>query len=599
VIKQWRLKPFLFCVLVLSNIFFLLVITAAIYFSVSYFFSKQISNARLEVLYSNQLKLLERMKDMEGTALSISTHTVTKSILEDNLSLDMYDYIQLQRAVTDWLNTLTYIKPFINSIQIYTDRHAEFHKVGQFGKNIILPMEQFPWKEQMPQFNDIDAIWIPSHKDDYSDGSAKRVLTYVLKVYDRRGGTAGFIAVNMQEDSLVRLFFSENEASSPTDRSLLLLDSDNRSMSSMSAQENSDLTASFRTFAGTIHNQAGFKPININGKGYLMIYTTNKWKMVEFLEIDVLYHDMNTIRNIMLLIGGIALLFIFPVSSYLSSRIIRPVPYLLKGFQKIKSGIFDANLETHSIVEFNKLINGFNVMAKQLQLMMEELERKNRLKRDLELMVLQSQINPHFLYNTLDMINWAAAMKGNTEVSYMAVRLAKLFRISLSGGSSFIILNEELEHARLYAQIQQTRMEDRFSYDEYIEPTLKHCYVPKIILQPFIENSIIHGFSLMQEEKAEVFVSAERVGEDRIQLVITDNGIGLGAQGNEEEQRKKSSLYISGTGGYGIKNVRERLDLFLGSDFELKIENREIQGVRVVITLPLLDSMEKVNRYND
>ncbi|WP_248927929.1 cache domain-containing sensor histidine kinase [Paenibacillus hamazuiensis] len=600
--KMWRLKPFLFCVLVLSNIFFLLVITVAIYFSVSYFFTKQISSARLEVLYSNQLKLIERLKDIEGTALAISAHPIAKKVLEDNAGLDMYDYILLQRTVTDWLSTLTYIKPFINSIQIYTDRYPEYQKIGQAGKNIILPVSKIPWKEHMPRFDSVDAVWIPSHRDEYSDGGPKPVLTYVLKVYDRRGAAAGFIAVNLQEDSLARLFYSESEDTSPTNRSLLLLDADGRIMSGMSAQVNAPLMATFREHAESLGGQSGFRHIRAGGSRYLMIYSKNnreKWSMVEFLESDALYRDVNAIRNIMLLIGVIVLLVVFPVSSYLSSRIIRPVPHLLKGFQQIESGNFHASLEAHTIVEFNKLVSGFNAMADRLRGMMEELERKNRLKRDLELTVLQSQINPHFLYNTLDMINWAAAVKGNTEVSFMAARLAKLFRISLSGGSAFILLQEELEHARLYAQIQQTRLEDRFSYIEQIDPLLRHCYVPKIILQPFIENAIIHGFSSQYPIKAEVTVRADKLGEERMRLTIADNGVGMGKTAGEAQKRKGSSLYVSGTGGYGIKNVRERLGLYLGNEYELRIENGETQGVQVTITLPLLDSPEKVHRFKD
>ncbi|TDF98747.1 sensor histidine kinase [Paenibacillus piri] len=596
--RQWKLRPFLFSVMVMSNIFFLLLITIAIYVSVTYFFTKQISEARLQVLYSNQLQLIERVEDVEGMALTISTHPIIKDVLEHNDSIDLYDYILLQRKVSEWLNTFTFVKPYIDSIQIYTDQYAQYQQIGPVGKNMILPLTKMPWKEEMPQFSDMDAIWVPSHGETMWDPE-KRVLTYVLKIYNRKGGTAGFVAINMNEDSWVRLFFKNNAESSPTNRSLLVLDSNNRIMSRMSADMNSRLMKTFESYLDTINQQAGYRQLDMNGNKYLMIYSMKnqeKWRIVEFLENDQLYRDVQIIRNIMLIIGVVILLFIFPVSSYLSSRIIRPVPDLLKGFQQIEKGNFDTSLKKHSIVEFNKLVHAFNLMAIRLQGTIEELDKKNRLKRDLELTVLQSQINPHFLYNTLDMINWAAAMKGNMEVSFMASKLAKLFRISLSGGSPFIVLQEELEHAGLYAQIQQLRLQDRFMYSEHVKPNFKQCYVPKIILQPFIENSIIHGFSVLHEEKAEVSVSAERIDEDTFKIIIVDNGTGLDRQQKDEsEQRKKSSLYVSGSGGYGIKNVRERLELYLGSQYGVHIENRETRGVKVTITLPYLDSIHKVN----
>lgn len=600
-LKQWRLKPFLFCVLVLSNIFFLIVMTGAIYFSVSYLFTKQISEARLEVLYSNQLKLIERLEDIEGTALSISTHPTTKEVLDNTDSLDLYEYINEQRVVSEYLSAFTYIKPFINSIQIYTDRFTEFQKIGNVSKNLVLPLSKITWQEKMPLFHHVDAIWIPSHADAYTDN--KPVLTYVLKIYNRKGGVSGYVAVNMNEDSLTRLFFSQTKEASPKNRSLMLLNANNERMSRMSAQVNSQLMDTFEPFVESIHPQdeAGFQPIQVNDNGYLMIYSPridNKWRMVEFLETKDIYRDVNTIRNMMLLIGIIVLLFVFPVSSYLSSRIIRPVPILLKGFQRIENGNFETTVEHHSIVEFNKLTHGFNNMAQQLQQMLKELDHKNRMKRDLELTVLQSQINPHFLYNTLDMINWAAAMKGNTEISIMVTQLARLFRISLSKGSTFILLEEELEHARLYAQIQQTRLQERFLYHEHIEPFFKQCYVPKIILQPFIENSIVHGFTVLHEEKAEVSISLVKLDSYRFKIIIIDNGIGLNTLEDMEDRRIKTSNHVSGTGGYGIKNVKDRLELYLGSEYGLQIENRETRGVKVEITLPYLDSLDKVKRYS-
>lgn len=601
-VYQWKLKPFLFGVLVLSNIFFLLLMTTAIYISASHYFTKQITEARLDVIYNNQLKLSERLKDIESTALAISTDRILKSELDGSATPDLYDYIYFQRDISQWLDSYTYIKPFINSIQIYTDRFKQYERIGQVGSNLILPLSRIPWQEEMDQFEQRDAVWLPAHEDRYSEYRAKPVLTYVLKMYNRHGGLSGYVAVNLAEESLERLFFSESKEASPTNRSLMLADSHGRLMSRMSASVNAPLLDSLQPFVGQIGDPSGFRQVNLGSSPYLMIYSgqnQDRWRIVEFLEADELYRDVKRIRNITLIIGVIVVLMIVPVSSFLAHWIIRPVASLMRGFHRIESGNFHANKENHFIVEFNKLLHGFHHMSQRLQGMLDELDRKNRLKRDLELAVLQSQINPHFLYNTLDMINWAAAMRGNTEVSTMAIRLAKLFRISLSGGGTFIQLHEELEHARLYAQIQQTRMKDRFSYTEQIDPLLKPCYVPKILLQPFIENSIIHGFSAMREGKEEVAVSASLAAPGRIRLVVADNGAGLRREEEGEAVRKRGSMYVSGSGGYGIKNVRERLELYLGSDYELRIEACEPQGVRVSITLPYIDSPEKLKKYRN
>lgn len=587
--QQWRLKPFIFGIMVLAISFFLLLMTIATYLSVSYFFTKQKSSARLEALESYQFMVNERLEDIERFALVISTQRLIQEILNNNENIDLYKYLTIQREVNESLDKFTYINPSITSIQIYTDKFSQYEKYEQVGKNRMLPMEKIPWKEEMQRFGDVDALWIPSHVDEYYTANVKpTVLTYVLSIYDRKGEVAGYVVMNLKESSL---FFNDTVETSPTKQSTMLLDSNDRLMSIKSTHVNAELQAAFQSAASHMGNPAnGYELIDVAGSKYLMIYNNKSkihWRIVEFFDTKDIYHDTNSIRNIMLMIGSVVLLLVFPVASYLANWIIRPVPLLLKGFQQIESGNFEANMGKYFILEFNKLIDGFNKMALELKSMIEELRHKSRLERDLEIKVLQSQINPHFLYNTLDMINWAAAMKGNTEVSVMVTRLARLFRISLSGGSTFVQLQEELEHVRLYAQIQQTRMNDKFVYREKIDPQVKSCYVPKIILQPFVENSIVHGFTDFQVEKAEVSICIEKLDEDRIKIMIVDNGKGFVQHDNKNSQ-------MSGSGGYGIKNIRERLELYLGSNYELMISKAEPRGAEVQIILPLYDSLSEI-----
>jgi two-component system sensor histidine kinase YesM len=249
-------------------------------------------------------------------------------------------------------------------------------------------------------------------------------------------------------------------------------------------------------------------------------------------------------------------------------------------------------LERHPIVEFDKLSQSFTQMAGQLRSLLDQLEIEYRKKRDLELKVLQSQINPHFLYNTLDMINWMAALKGNHEVSIMAANLARFFRISVSQGNMFIPLREELEHARAYAEIQKSRFRMQFVYREQVDELFKKAFVPKIIIQPVIENAFVHGFR-GDSNAAKITIRAEMAGEREFHLIVEDNGVGL--NGGRPLDESKAISGAAGKGGYGLRNVQERIQLHMGPSYGIQLENRAEGGARVVIKLPYVTSLEQLD----
>lgn len=545
------------------------------------------SQARQEMLYNHQLILQERMNVIEQTALSVSRNNIVQKATGTHQKVSLYEFIQIQRTIAKVLNSFTYTNNFINSIQVYSDQFSEYEHIGQNENNKLLPLSKFPWRDEIENLKQADAMWIPSHLDEYSYYRDKTVLTYIFKMYNHKGETSGYVAVNFDESSLKSLLFSGDKDPLPHNRTLLVFDKEHNLLSKMSAADSANL-AEMESLAKDIGETIGYQQVNINHKDFLMIFTTNNQpsgNLVEFIEVENINQDIQYVRNIILILGMVSLLLIIPLSSYLANKLIHPVASLQKGYQEIEKGNFSVKLEPYFIVEVNNLLHGFNHMTVRLKKIMEEIDKKNQLKRDLELRVLQNQINPHFLYNTLDMINWTAAMKGHNDISLMVTKLARLFRISLSGGKTFIPLQEELEHARLYMEIQQTRLNGNFTFSENISPILKHCYVPKVILQPFLENSIKHGFSVLNEA-GEISIYGERIDSDTFKLMILDNGIGL------HEEKENHPIQKN---GYGIKNIRERLMLYFGKEFHVEIANREFQGVEVTIILPYIDSIEKLN----
>ena len=185
------------------------------------------------------------------------------------------------------------------------------------------------------------------------------------------------------------------------------------------------------------------------------------------------------------------------------------------------------------------------------------------------------------------MINWMAQEKGDTEISLLTVRLSRLFRICLSNGNSLIPLRLEIEHTSLYVQIQQTRFDHAFHYEQKIDPALMNCFVPKIIIQPFVENAIIHGFNWNMQEEPRLSLFSCDVNASSYCLVIEDNGIGISKEIIEKmENRNMNRLLV---GGYGTKNVNERIQMYFGSEYGVRIFSEESKGTRIVLKLPRND----------
>lgn len=226
--------------------------------------------------------------------------------------------------------------------------------------------------------------------------------------------------------------------------------------------------------------------------------------------------------------------------------------------------------------EFGSLFTGYRKLMERVAELYDRLESQYRKQKEAELKALQAMINPHFLYNSLDQLNWMAIEAGHKRMSHMLERMGKMFRIGLSKGESFITLREELEHAECYLQIQQIRWEEGLNYRLEMEDGLADCFVPKLTLQPFVENAILHGFH--GRDRGLVTISA-RAEQEQLLLSVADDGIGLSP---EWRSRRK------GRGGYGVRNVEERIGSYFGPPYGVRLHSGDAGGTTVEIRLPLL-----------
>lgn len=307
------------------------------------------------------------------------------------------------------------------------------------------------------------------------------------------------------------------------------------------------------------------------------------WKIVGISYVDELITNNKYFNNFILYISLFGIIFEILASLFISAKISQPIKRLEKHMKRLESGDFDISVEVKGEDEVKRLSKAFNMMVARIKTLMEQIIKEQEEKRKSELKALQAQINPHFLYNTLDSIVWMNENRNYDGVTVMVAALAKLFRISLSKGNEIISIADELEHARSYLIIQKIRYKDKFEYTIDVEPGLESKRTLKLILQPIIENAIYHGISPLNEKGIiKISVTTE---EDDILLQVSDNGYGIKPEILKELLAQESQSYYSG--GVGLKNVNERIKLCFGQNYGLEIKSEVDVGTTVNIRIPL------------
>ncbi len=305
---------------------------------------------------------------------------------------------------------------------------------------------------------------------------------------------------------------------------------------------------------------------------------------------------LNEVKTRLFLVFVVAF-FIFllaVINAYISSKITAPIQELEKSVNALEEGELDTQVYTGGSYEIQHLGRSIGDMAKRIQTLMQDIVTEHESKRKSEFDTLQSQINPHFLYNTLDIIVWMIENEQKQEAVKVVTALARFFRISLSKGKSIIPVRDELEHVRNYLTIQQKRFKNKFSYRIEAEDSVLSLASLKLMLQPLVENAIYHGMEFMDGD-GEILVKAEKKEED-LCFTIADNGLGMTSQ-QARGLLTGETRSTSGKGsGIGVKNVNERIRLYFGENYGLDIFSEPDEGTTIQIRLPAVSYEELMER---
>ena len=416
----------------------------------------------------------------------------------------------------------------------------------------------------------------------YFNGS-KYTLNIYFPIYDtnRVLGELGLLCMNFTDPSLLQIleYDSSNKLES------MVVDTDGMMISARDKDKigtNVDFIPKMKEKSGTF---------SMGGRLYIY-QKVSDWRFYVVSSVPMMELYKSSIRTIFLM--AFILLFLLTISLLVVKRIIskvyRPLDKVVRKMDDVASGSLKTRINVeHMGEDFTKLVVGFNSMMEEILVLMEQVKMEQHQIEQIRFNALQSQIQPHFLYNTLECIHWQAMVDGNGEISTLVKALAKYYRICLSGGHDVIPLKMELEHVRNYLIIQNMRYDDIIGSEFDVEEAASDVMIPKLTLQPLVENSIYHGIKVKEGKTGSLFLKVRKRSSD-VLITLADTGTGMSQQQIDEMNQHLSEYDDSF--GYGVRNVNKRIELLYGEEFGLYYLRNESGGVTVEIRLPYVTQVE-------
>lgn len=306
--------------------------------------------------------------------------------------------------------------------------------------------------------------------------------------------------------------------------------------------------------------------------------STDGWNVVLYRPEKILADAAN---NLLYLVVGLATVCVIAslLAAIAFSRIVvRDIERLQKNMKSVGEGDMTLQVTSDAQDEIGDLIRGFGNMLEKINHLIHAVYEGKLLQKKYEMRALQAQINPHFLYNSLSLINWKAIEAGKEDISKLTLALSSFYRTSLNRGNNILTIERELENMESYLKIQSCMHDDSFDVILDVDEDIYPYETLNLILQPLVENSIEHGIDLLEDRKGYIKIIG-RMDEEKIYLIVEDNGIGI-------EPEVLASILEFKTRGYGVRNVNERITLYYGEEYRLQIESEVGKGTRSTITIP-------------
>ncbi|WP_179233013.1 sensor histidine kinase [Paenibacillus rigui] len=516
----------------------------------------------------NQQRLLNEYSKKLNTALigieqSSSTAAKNFDLLFGKLNEgDAYERARVQSEIRDQLNYVVFGTSILQSIHVYSNYPFTSDMQGPVTFNALSRLQEEGWYNDI---RDTDSAWLPEHTI-RSNERDESVISFARKVFNNSNQYYSLMVFNIKVSSFKQLISPEEDASN-----IALLDAANKLITHSGDGEL--LSQAAGALDGEMERPSG--SLRVGPDFYVWAKSPDsQWTLIEATSWLDMTKGSRELAGVFIWLGATTILLVFLITLLLSHRFMKPMNHLLNAMGEYIPGE-KQQLPADYSNEFGRLFQGYRKLTQRIEELYDSLREQHRRQREAELKSLQMMINPHFLYNTLDQINWMAIEARQSKISTMLAEVAGMFRLALSNTDSLVPVREEAAHIECYLKFQKVRWEEGLTYTLDIEEDVKKELMPKIMLQPFIENAFMHGFHGARQAELRVHIYRR---DDELRIEITDNGKGL-SQDWQTKPRKR--------GGYGLRNVKERLDTLFGSGYVMEIENGEVSGVRVRLQFPI------------
>lgn len=557
--KGMRLKSKLAMVYILAGFLPIVVILFVNYFQMRSVFKNQEMNTLYSFINRSTLDLDNEFKRYAELAELITNDENVNDILstiylDDNRINEKFDL-----SVAPSLDTFIYFHNEVSKITIYTDRIVDYKN------KYLAPIEELKKADWYDNIAD-------SRNNNWIAGTDEKTIVLVRKMQSlEENGINGYFYEKINYDNVF-----EDLSENISDNYGICV-SDRLGQNIYSYDTFTDKNKEYNLSLPEITKKYPDK-----NKDYFIVKKTipeTGWNVWLYKPEKLMGTSIRQINIITF--GGtlVCLVATFMCIRFTAIFVTTRIAKLQKAVARVEKEDFSYTLNTTSQDEIGELITSFSKMERKLNYLINEVYKSRIKEKEYEMKALQAQINPHFLYNTLSLINWKAIEAGKRDISKITLALSAFYRTSLNKGNNITHISGEIENMRSYLSIQLMLHDDGFDVTEDIDDSVLEYTCPNLILQPLIENAIDHGIDVMPGDRRGTISVICKDMDTYIQFVIKDNGIGM-----TKEQTVK--ILTKDSKGYGVRNVNERLKLCYGEEYPMIIKSKENTGTEVIITIP-------------
>ncbi|CAH0119337.1 sensor histidine kinase [Paenibacillus sp. MSJ-34] len=503
---------------------------------------------------------------------------------------DSYEYPVYEKAkdykfVNDsFFRNILLFNDDIDSLVIYPNNNDVAYRKGY---QVIYNYEYKPDEEEWFRYivsKEGAPVVVGLHPEKQVSSSERYVLTVGRVIVDpTTNRKLGVFLIHIRENALQKLY--QGLKSGPEAEQIIVDENGAILFSTHTGEVDEQFQAALSRYpSGT------FNPASLEGsEKYYIVHNASQvsgWQFYTVIHKDKLFHEVYSIRNFIAMIVVILIVVAFIVAYLVSRSISNPIMKLSRMMKKVEQGNFNVTVDVKSGDEVGRLSRSFNAMTSEIKSLIGRIKEEEGRKRSAELNALQTQINPHFIYNTLSVVKWMAQAQMADNITETLDSFIRLLTFSTQNTQQFVSIEEEISFIKNYVSLLQLRYFNTFEAEYDIAEEVLNYRTLKFIVQPFVENAVFHGFAAGNPVKYRLIVSVRQKG-GAVEFTIRDNGAGM-SEAQIRRLSKESGKGKKGMNSIGVRNVTERIGLHFGPAFGVNIDSSPGEGTVVAIRIPVL-----------